>query len=49
MERTYLRFDAEETRSHRDVLLWEWLLEEANKLGLNGSGGFVRYHVLHEN
>lgn len=34
---------------------WEWLLEEANKMGVRGGSaframaGFGRHHVLHEN
>jgi PII-like signaling protein len=54
MEGTFLRFYVDERQSHHGVLLWEWLLEKANKLGLRGGsafhaiGGFGRRHALHE-
>lgn len=49
-----LRFYVDENRRHRGVLLWEWLLEQANAMGIRGSsafraiGGFGRHHDLHE-
>ena len=49
-----LRFYVDENRRHRGVLLWEWLLEQANAKGIRGSsafraiGGFGRHHDLHE-
>ncbi|MFZ4535735.1 DUF190 domain-containing protein [Propionivibrio sp.] len=54
MEGSFLRFYVEEKQSHHGVLLWEWLLEKANKLGVRGGsafrsiGGFGRHHALHE-
>lgn len=50
----YLRLYVDEKRRHRGVLLWEWLLEQANAIGIGGGsafraiGGFGRHHVLHE-
>lgn len=49
-----LRFFVAEKRRHRGVLLYEWLLEQAVKLGLRGGSafravaGFGRDHRLHE-
>lgn len=54
MEGALLRFYVNEKQSHHGVLLWEWLLESANKLGIRGAsafraiGGFGRHHDLHE-
>ena len=54
MEGSFLRFYVDEKRRHHGVLLWEWLLEEANKMGVRGGcafraiGGFGRHHALHE-
>jgi uncharacterized protein len=54
MEGAFLRFYVEENQRHHGVLLWEWLLGKANKLGLRGGsafraiGGFGRHHALHE-
>lgn len=54
MEGEFLRFYVEEKQAHRSVLLWEWLLEQANALGIRGGsafraiGGFGRHRVLHE-
>lgn len=54
MEGEFLRFYVEEKQTHRGVLLWEWLLERANALGIRGGsafraiGGFGRHRVLHE-
>lgn len=50
----YLRFYVDEERTYRGVLLWEWILEEANAMGIRGGsafraiGGFGRRHDLHE-
>ncbi|MGB6307627.1 MAG: DUF190 domain-containing protein [Steroidobacteraceae bacterium] len=50
----FLRFYVHEGQRHRHVLLWEWLLQQANKLGIRGGSafkamaGFGRHHVLHE-
>ncbi len=54
MEGSFLRVYVHEGHRHRGVLLWEWLLEEANKMGVRGGSaframaGFGRHHVLHE-
>ncbi|WP_263768762.1 DUF190 domain-containing protein [Propionivibrio soli] len=51
---TFLRFYVDENQSHGSVLLWEWLLETANALGVRGGsafravGGFGRRHAVHE-
>jgi PII-like signaling protein len=50
----FLRFYVREDHRHHHVPLWEWLLEQANKMGLRGGSaframaGFGRHHVLHE-
>jgi PII-like signaling protein len=50
----FLRFYVREDHRHHHVLLWEWLLQQANKIGIPGGsaframGGFGRHHVLHE-
>ena len=54
MDGSFLRFYVDEQQRHHGVLLWEWLLAEANKLGVRGGsafraiGGFGRHHELHE-
>jgi PII-like signaling protein len=54
MEGSFLRFYIHERHRHRGILLWEWLLEQANKMGIRGGSaframaGFGRHHVLHE-
>ncbi len=54
MKGTLLRFYVHESRKHRHVLLYEWLLEEARRLGLHGGSafraiaGFGRHGILHE-
>lgn len=54
MEGSCLRFYLGEKQGHHGVLLWEWLLEKANKLGIRGGcafraiGGFGRHHAVHE-
>jgi PII-like signaling protein len=51
---TYLKFYVHEHRRHRGVLLYEWLLERARKLGVHGGSafraiaGFGQHGVLHE-
>jgi uncharacterized protein len=48
-----LRFYLHENQRHHGILLWDWLLEEANKMGIRGGSaframaGFGRHHVLH--
>lgn len=54
MEGSFLRFYVDEKRSHHGILLWEWLLEKANSLGIRGGSaframaGFGRHHQVHE-
>ena len=51
---SFLRFYVHEGHRHHQRLVWEWLLEQANKLGIRGGsafraiGGFGRHHMLHE-
>jgi PII-like signaling protein len=51
---TYLRFYVQEHRRHAGLLLYEWLLEEAKRLGLHGGSafraiaGFGRHGIIHE-
>ena len=55
MEGLLLRFYVEERQRHAGVLLWEWLLDRANALGVRGGsalraiGGFGRHRAIHEN
>jgi uncharacterized protein len=54
MQGCFLRFYVHEDQRHQGRLVWEWLLEHANKLGIRGGSaframaGFGRHHVLHE-
>ncbi len=54
MKGTYLKFYVHESQHHHHILLYEWLLEEAKKLGIQGGSafkavaGFGRHGVLHE-
>lgn len=54
MEGSFLRFYLHENQRCHGHLAWEWLLEEANKLGIRGGSaframaGFGRHHHLHE-
>ncbi|MGA8706005.1 MAG: DUF190 domain-containing protein [Steroidobacteraceae bacterium] len=54
MQGAFLRFYVHEGHRHRHRLVWEWLLEHANKLGIRGGSaframaGFGRHHMLHE-
>jgi uncharacterized protein len=54
MEGSLLRFYVHEGQSHHWGLVWEWLLIQANKMGIRGGSafkamaGFGRHHVLHE-
>jgi uncharacterized protein len=49
-----LHFYMREDQRHHHELLWQWLLERANQLGVRGGsaframGGFGHHHVLHE-
>ena len=54
MKGTFLRFYVHENRKHGHVLLYEWLLECAKKIGIRGGSafraiaGFGRHGVIHE-
>ena len=54
MDGSFLRFYVHEGHRHDGHLVWEWLLEQANKLGIRGGSaframaGFGRHHMLHE-
>jgi uncharacterized protein len=54
MQGAFLRFYVHEGHRYRGRLVWEWLLEEANRFGVRGGSaframaGFGRHHVLHE-
>ncbi len=51
---TYLKFYVHENHRHKGILLYEWLLEHAKKLGIHGGtafraiAGFGRHGILHE-
>jgi len=54
MTGTFLKFYVQEHRKHHGILLYEWLLERARKMGIHGGtalrtmAGFGRHGVLHE-
>ena len=54
MQGTYLKFYVHENRKHQHILVYEWLLEQAKKMGIHGGSafkaiaGFGRHGVLHE-
>ena len=54
MQGSFIRFYVHENQRHHGRLVWEWLLEQANRLGVRGGSaframaGFGRHHVLHE-
>ena len=54
MQGSFFRFYVHEDQKHHHKLVWEWLLEQANKLGIRGGSaframaGFGRHHRLHE-
>jgi uncharacterized protein len=54
MQGSLLRFYVHEGSRHSGRLVWEWLLEQANGLGIRGGSaframaGFGRHHLLHE-
>jgi PII-like signaling protein len=54
MDGSFLRFYVHEDDRHHGHLVWEWMLEQANKLGIRGGSafkamaGFGRHHMLHE-
>jgi uncharacterized protein len=54
MQGSLLRFYVHEGTRHEGRLVWEWLLTQANGLGIRGGSaframaGFGRHHLLHE-
>ncbi|HVR81596.1 MAG TPA: DUF190 domain-containing protein [Luteimonas sp.] len=54
MKGIQLRFYTYETRKHHGISVYEWLLEQAKKLGIHGGSaframaGFGRHGKLHE-
>ena len=54
MKGTYLKLYVHEHRKHHGILLYEWLLEQAKKMGIHGGSafraiaGFGQHGVLHE-
>ncbi|HJV61728.1 MAG TPA: DUF190 domain-containing protein [Albitalea sp.] len=54
MQASLLRFYVHESQRCHGRLFWEWLLEQANRLGVRGGSaframaGFGRHHRLHE-
>lgn len=54
MDGSFLRFYVHEDQRHHGQLVWEWLLAQANTLGVRGGSaframaGFGRHHLLHE-
>lgn len=54
MDGLYLRFYVTEDHRLHGMLLWEWLLRTANKMGIRGGtafhamAGFGRHHRMHE-
>ena len=54
MQGSLLRFYIHESQRCHGRLLWEWLLEQANQMGIRGGSaframaGFGRHHHLHE-
>jgi len=54
MKGTVLRFYMHENRKHHRIVLFEWLLEQAKKMGVHGGSafraiaGFGRHGILHE-
>jgi PII-like signaling protein len=54
MQGSFLRFYAHDGQRHRHDLVWEWLLMQANRLGIRGGSafkamaGFGRHHKIIE-
>ena len=54
MNMVALRFYVHESRKHKKVLLFEWLLDRAKDIGIHGGSaftaiaGFGRHGVIHE-
>jgi uncharacterized protein len=53
-EGSFLRIYVHEKEKHHHMLLWEWLLQQASKMGIRGGSaframaGFGSHHVVHE-
>jgi PII-like signaling protein len=54
MQGSFLRFYVHEGHSHHGHMVWEWLLQQAKRLGIRGgsafrdTAGFGRHGKLHE-
>ena len=54
MQGCYIKFYVQENRRHHGILAYEWILEEAKKLGIHGGSafraiaGFGRHGRMHE-
>jgi PII-like signaling protein len=54
MQGSLFRFYVHEGHRHHGRIVWEWLLEQGNTIGIRGGSafksmaGFGRHHVLHE-
>jgi PII-like signaling protein len=54
MQGIYLKLYVSESQKHGGMVLYEWLLEQAKKMGIHGGSafraiaGFGRHGVLHE-
>lgn len=54
MQGVYLKFYVQENQRHHGILAYEWVLEEARKLGVHGGSafraiaGFGRHGRMHE-
>jgi PII-like signaling protein len=54
MQGSFLRFYVHEGQRRHGIPLWDWLLQNANKMGIRGGSaframaGFGRHHRLHE-
>lgn len=54
MKGTCLKFYMHENLQHRHILAYEWLLEQARKIGIHGGSalraiaGYGRHGILHE-
>lgn len=54
MQGIFLKFYVSEYREHNGIILFEWLLERAKKIGIHGGtavravAGFGRHGILHE-
>ena len=54
MQGTDLKFYVHENRNHNNMLVYEWLLEQAKEMGIHGGSafkaiaGFGRHGLVHE-